>query len=522
MLCAIDLGTTGIKVGLFSLTGQLLASESSERGLDLTGPGQVEQSPTAGWALLGATVRRVLAAQAGAAAAIQAIVLSTQRGSFVALDEAERPLTNLISWMDRRGLALCAELKAAVGLERYYAQCGHPINPYIGLSKLVWIRQARPDLYARVGCFVPEHTLVHRWLGANDLVCDTATGSFLAPFDIRRKTWNEALLYEVGLTPDKLARLAPSTAIVGELSVASAEHCGLRPGTPLVLGGGDGQCAGVGSGAVARGTVMINFGTGTGVQTYLPAPRLDPAHNLNCAAHVVPTGWEMEGHTQASGAVFRWVRDELAPDLAETARRAGQNPYDALTHAAGSVRPGADGLLFLPTFNGLSAPVDFAEARGGFLGLTLKHTRAHLVRAVMEGILLEVRWLLDAIERVSGPAQDLRLVGGAASAPAWCQMMADVLQRPVNVLEVADATLAGLSQIAAVALGHFPDFQAASSQWVRVRRTYEPDAHAAQVYAELFGAFTTVYPALQTANAFGVLGAVESHMATASADPMAA
>ncbi len=510
MLCAIDLGTTGIKVGLYSLEGELLASGTSERGLELPGPGLVEQSPAIGWELLGSTMRRVLAAHTGAAQAVEAIVLSTQRGTFVALDDAEQAITPLISWMDRRGLSICADVKASVGLERYYAQCGHPINPYVGLSKLLWIRRTRPELYARTIRFVPEHTLFHRWLGADELICDTATASFFAPFDVFRKTWNEELLYELGLAAAKLARLAPATTVVGELSVAAAEHCGLRPGTPLVLGGGDGQCAGVGSGAVVPGTIMVNFGTGTGVQTYLPEPRLDPGHNLNCAAHVVPTAWEMEGHTQASGAAFRWVRDALAPDLAEAGRQTRQNPYDVLTQAAGAVLPGSEGLLFLPTFNGLSAPLDFAEARGGFVGLTLKHTRAHLVRAVMEGILLEIRWLLESIEHVSGRALEVRLVGGAAASPVWCQMMADVVQRPVNVLEVADATLTGLCQIAAVALGHCADFQAASQQWVRVRRTFEPQTSSAQAYADLFHVFTGLYRALQTANTFGALGAIEA------------
>jgi sugar (pentulose or hexulose) kinase len=509
MLCAVDLGTTGIKAGIYSPEGELLAVGSTERGLELPRPGLVEQSPVAGWELLGATLRGVLARNAGAAAAIEALVLSTQRGTFVAVDEQERPLTNLISWMDRRGLAICSRLKASVGLEHYYAQCGHPINPYIGLSKLLWVRETRPDLYERVKHFVPEHALFHRWLGADALVCDTATASFFAPFDVFRKTWNEPLLTRLGLAPQKLARLAPATAIVGELSPTAAEHCGLRPGIKLVLGGGDGQCAGVGSGAVEPGTVMINFGTGTGVQTYLPAVKLDPKHNLNCAAHVVPYAWEMEGHTQASGAVFRWVRDELAPDLAEVARQSGRNAYDGLTHAAEPIPAGAEGLLFLPTFNGLSAPLDFADARGGFVGLTLKHTRAHLVRAVMEGTLLEIRWLVEAIERMSGPASDLRAVGGAAASPVWCQMMADVLQRPINVLEVADATLTGLAQIAAVALQQFPDFQAASRQWVHVQRVFEPDRRLTGVYGDLYAAFTGLYDTLQAAGVFTALGKVE-------------
>jgi xylulokinase len=227
---------------------------------------------------------------------------------------------------------------------------------------------------------------------------------------------------------------------------------------------------------------MINIGTAAGVQTYLSRPVLDPNCVLNCAAHVVPEAWEMEGHTQASGAVLRWFRDEFGAVETTVAKNPGFDAYDLLVEQASSSPPGANDLLFIPTFNGSSAPRVDQNARGCLFGLTLSHSRADVVRALLEGISLELRWMLDAIEEAGIQVDMVNLVGGGARNPFWNQIHADVLGREVRTLECPEAALVGAAMCAAVAIGAYSDLQEASANFVRITDTVEPQVENDDIY----------------------------------------
>ena len=350
--------------------------------------GRVEQSPIETWKLIADATRQVI--QGFPPAAIKAIALSLQRGTVIPLDRDGQPLSDFIVWMDKRGLPITEWMESQVDPMTYYNIAGHPISYISGVSKVLWIHRYAKDIQSKIHVIAPPETLFLRWLGCEELVCSHSSGTYLFPFRIEEKTWSEEISDAFSFPLERLPKLATSVEVVGKLSKQAADTLGLPAGIALVPGGGDGQCAALGCGVIQPGLCMINIGTATGVQTYLPKPLKDPNHILNCAAHVVPEGWEMEGHTQSSGAVFRWCRDELGAAELAVQRVTKLDAFDLLVEQARIAPPGCDGLLFLPLFNGSTAPKIDQEARGAFLGLSLSHKRNHLIRAILEGISLEI------------------------------------------------------------------------------------------------------------------------------------
>lgn len=497
---SLDLGTSAIKVGVFSTAGGLVRVASREQHLRFPQPNRVEQSLTESWQLVAEASREVVAdIPAGRVAAVS---LTNQRGSVVPMDATGQPLMDLIVWMDHRGLSQVERLQSLVGSERYYRISGHPIVPITGVSKVLWLQQEAPEIWQRTHSIGPPQTLFLRWLGCQESLVDFSSGSYLFPCDIRARQWSEEIAGLLAFPLEKLPRLIPATEIVGRLSETAARQLGLLAGTPLVAGGGDGQCAAAGTGVVLPGCVMVNVGTATGVQVFLAKPTFDPSNTLNCAAHVVPDAWEMEGHTQASGTVLRWLRDEFGAQEMERAARSGQDAYSLLVEQASVETPGCDGLIFLPTFNGSTAPLVDPFARGALIGLKLSHRRSHVLRAVLEGISLEIRWMLDAIAQTGVPVEEIRLAGGGSRNPVWNQIHADILGRPLRTVQNPDAAMVGGAMCAAVALGAFRDFQQASLAFVKLGPAFEPLEENRQVYSKTYERFVRLFTLLSEQRAF--------------------
>ena len=490
-ILSLDLGTTAIKVGLFATSGELRRLASREQQLLFPQSDWVEQSLADTWQLVCDAAREVLADFDSRQ--VQSVVVTVQRGSVVPLDANCEPLTNMIVWMDQRGLGQVERLLSAVGNETYYQTSGHPIVPITGVSKVLWLHQEAADIWKETAFVGSPQTVFLHWLGCTEPLVDTSTGSYLFPNDIQNKTWSRTIADTLTFPLKRLPRLVEATELVGELSERAAKDLGLRSGIPIVAGGGDGQCAAAGTGVVVPGSVMVNIGTAAGVQVFLTEPSFDPAQTLNCAAHVVQGAWEMEGHTQASGTVFRWFRDEFgAAELAE-AERSNLDAYDLLVEQAGEAPPGCDDLIFLPTFNGSTAPIVDPHARGAFIGLKLAHERRHIIRSILEGISLEIRWMLDTIAAAGVPVEEIRLAGGGSKNATWNQIHADILNRPIRTVKNPDAALVGAAMCAAVALGHYADFEAAAEAFVQLTPMIEPRNENAEVYQKTYDRYVRTF-----------------------------
>lgn len=500
LILSLDLGTSAIKVGVFSADGALLSLASREQQLLFPLPNRVEQSLTESWHLISDATKQVMVdANAGRVAAV---TLTNQRGSVVPIGKDGEPLSNLIVWMDSRGQSQVDRLHSTIGAEDYYRTSGHPIVPITGVSKVLWLQQEAPELWERTASVGPPQTLFLRWLGCDEALVDFSSGSYLFPCDIRKREWSKDIAGELSFPLDKLPALVPATHIVGQLGEKAANELGLRAGIPIVAGGGDGQCAAAGTGVVVPGSVMVNIGTATSVQVFVSEPTFDPARTLNCAAHVVPGAWEMEGHTQASGTLLRWFRDEFGGAEMFLGSRSAHDAYDLLVDQAGAAPPGSDGLVFLPTFNGSTAPIVDPFAKGAFIGLRLSHTRGHIIRSILEGISLEIRWMLGAIAETGAPVEEVRLAGGGSKNSTWNQIHADVLNRPIRTVGNPDAALVGGAMCAAVALGMYPDFRGAAEAFVKLGPTIMPSDENAAIYDKAFDRFVDLFRLLTERRAF--------------------
>ena len=368
-ILSFDIGTSAIKVGLFSISGSLASFASREQKLVFPHPGCVEQSLNETWKLLIDATSEALSKVHRPR--VTSIVLAGHRGSAVPIGQNHEPLTNLMVWMDRRGLQQVDRLNTLIGKNKYYLITGHPIEVITGVSKVLWLHEEAPRNLGSYRIHRSTTNSLLSWLGCDDAYVDFSTGSYLFPCDIKKMVWSEEISRKLSFPLEKLPKLVAATEVVGTLNKNAAEQLGLQPGIPIIAGGGDGQCAAAGTGVVVPGSVMVNIGTATGVQVFLSEPKFDPVHILNCAAHVVPGSWEMEGHTQASGTVLRWFRDEFGDIEKSMARRSKRNEYDLLVDHASVVPAGSDGLIFFPTFNGSTAPILDPNLRGAFIGLNL-------------------------------------------------------------------------------------------------------------------------------------------------------
>jgi xylulokinase len=300
-------------------------------------------------------------------------------------------------------------------------------------------------------------------------------------------------------------KLAPSGQVVGALSAVAAEATGLAAGTPLVLAGGDLQVAGLGMGVAAPGTVSLGIGSGGGVLIYLERPLRHPGMGLNCQPHAVPGVWEMEGICLASGASYKWFRDVLGEPERQIAAERGCNPYDVLNELAAQADIGAGGLLFLPALAGSGAPNWYPQARGVILGLTLATNREALVRALLEGICLEIRGMLEAAGCMGTKIDEVRIWGGAAKSPLWNQMSADVYGIPAIRTAISEAGLAGAAICAGTGVGLYQDVHEGVANMIRIEECYEPDPVRHQIYNELYDIYNSAYRTLKDSGVFAQL-----------------
>jgi xylulokinase len=460
---AVDLGTTRVKAALYAADGSLLASAARNREVDFAAGDRATQDVELGWRLQCELVAEL---RAKADAEVGAIVTTHQRGTFAPARADGTAIGPYIVWMDRRGVPICNRLEERFGTG-FYDRFLIPVIPYTGLSKLIWSEEngaAAPQ-------YLPAHTIhASRMTGAPPL-CDPSSACFIGPWDFAAGEWDAEFCGMVGLPRAHLPPIAPSTTVVGGLAAGPAAELGLPSGIPVVLGAADGQAAAIGAGCTEPGVVMINVGTATGVQAYLQHPIRHPDRALSTAEHALPGHYEMEGHTQAAAAAFDWFRATLG---------AG-SPAEAMALAA-TAPLGADGVMVLPTMNGVSSPVVRPEGAASIHGLKLRHGRAHLMRALLEGLCFEIRWLLESLEKAVGPPRRIVLAGGMTQVDWFAGVLAAVLGRDLARV-TSDPALSGISVLAAMATGADP------AGFVRYGTGAVADPAAAEQYDRLYRRF---------------------------------
>lgn len=493
----VDVGTTGTKVAAITHDGRILASAYREYGCSYPRPNWVEQDPDE-------LVRAVVDAMAEVASTMRAddiaqvggLAVSAQRCCLILLDAAGVPTRPMISWQDNRPTEEAAKLSADIGPERFFGVTGLPPGTTWLITKLLWVRGHEPEVFARSVRAVQLHDYVLSALGAHGYYSDIPDAVFWGAWNTSRRVRTDELFQLVQLDESILPEFAQPGTRVGALSAEVADRTGLRAGVPLVVGAGDQNAAAVGAGIVAPGQVSVSLGTGGMAICAQDHYRTADDQAVMTTNHVKEDLWQLEGYQAGAASVYRWFRDELGERERTDAKAAGDDVYDRLNALASSAPPGAHGLITLPYWASATAPRWNPMARGAFVGLSFAHDRAALARSVLEGITMEMRDNLEAIERTGGKISDVRILGGPTRSAFWNQIQADIYGKPVTTLASPDAAVIGAATIAAVGTGEYPSIDDAAAAMVRVGPTYDPDPSTSAIYDDVFAAFRAAYEGL--------------------------
>jgi gluconokinase len=485
VVLGIDLGTTATKVVAFDRHGAAHGEGTAEYPLLEPAPGQAVQDPEA---ILAAVKRATLdaATQARADGAhVAGLSFSTAMHSLLALGEDGRPLTPSVTWADTRAAAQADRLRAdARGLE-LHRRTGTPVHAMSPLAKLVWFREQEPAVFAAARRWVgiKDHVLAQL---TGDCVMDHSSASGTGLMRLSSLEWDAEALEVAGIGPDRLPRLVPSTH-VSRLTAAAADELGLEEGTRVVAGGGDGPLANLGVGAVRPGVAACSIGTSAAIRVAVARPSVDPLGRVFCYA-LTPGRWVVGGAINNGGVVLQWTGEALAPDL-------GEHPEPELLELAASVPAGSDGLIMLPYLLSERAPHWSSLPRGAYVGLTRAHGRAHLVRAALEGVCLQLALVLHSVQAAGNDVHEIRATGGFSRSPEWCQMLADCLGMDVGFPEGHEGSSFGAALVGMEALALVESIDAAADL-VTIERVVHPQARPAAAYRALLPVFSSLYDAL--------------------------
>lgn len=459
-ILGIDIGTTSTKVVLFSASGASLDQHTVGYPLLSPQPDVQEQDPEEIYQAVVGSVRTVMQRHPDRLKALIGLSFSTAMHSLIAVDDAGQPLTRSITWADRRSTPWASKIRQGCDAYDLYARTGTPIHPMSPLVKLMWLRNEQPDLFRQAAKFISiKEYVIYRWFA--QYVVDYSIANATGLFNMKALDWDEEALALAGVTPAQLSQLVPTTHILSPMISEAADSMGLPAHMPVVIGASDGALGNLGMGAMTPDVVAITVGTSGAVRAMVDRPQTDPKERLFCYA-LTENHWVIGGATNNGGIILRWVREQLAMAEADTARLLRENPYDILTAIAATIPAGSEGLIFHPYLAGERSPLWNANARGSFFGLGLHHTKAHMIRAVLEGIVYNLHVVLVALQDVVGPASSIQATGGFAHSTLWRQMLADVFNRIVTVPEVHESSCFGAAVLGLYALERIPRLEQVS------------------------------------------------------------
>jgi xylulokinase len=407
----------------------------------------------------------------------------------VMLDEQGSVVRPALIWCDVRTEKQCRDLTAKIGHERLIQLTCNPALANFTLTKLLWVRENEPENWKRVrAVMLPKDYVRFRLTGERATDMADASGTLL--LDVAHRRWSREMLQAAEIDEESLPALYESPDVCGKASSQGAAETGLRVGTPVVAGAGDQAAGATGMGIVAAGTVSATIGTSGVVFAATDRPALDPRGRVHTFCHAIPGRWHVMGVTQAAGLSLRWFRDTFATDSS-----GARESYDRLTAEAAKISPGSDGLLWTPYLMGERTPHLDSNARGALVGLTASHTRAHVVRAILEGVAFSLRDTFTLFREMNVPVTSIRLGGGGARSPLWRQIQADVYGHAVEIVEAEEGAAYGAALLAGVGVGLWPTVDAACAATVRVVTRVNPQPSAVAVLNASYSAFRRIYPA---------------------------
>lgn len=491
-LIGIDVGTTGIKSLIMREDGKITASSFVEYPLSLPHPGWAEQNPD-DWQSAAKKALKELIAKCGCPAKdIKALSFSGQMHGLVCLDADMKPLRPAILWCDVRTTKQCRYITQKIGAERLIKLASNPALEGFTLPKLEWVRKNEPAIYKKISkILLPKDYVRFKLTGKLGMEVSDAAGTLM--FDVAKKRWSKEILEALKIDPAILPEVGESIDIAGEITPEAALETGLPAGLPVIFGGADNTCAAVGNGIIDEGFWAISIGTSGTVIAPTRKPARDPKGRVHTFNHSVPDVWYLMGVMQAAGLSYKWFRDEFSASEKSVAARLGIDAYELLAAEAKDIKPGAEGLIWLPYLNGERTPHLNSEAKGALFGVTARHKRGHVIRAILEGVVFGLRDGFEIIKGQKIPIKQIRLTGGGAKSPLWRQIQADILNQQVNTINVDEGPAFGAAIIAGVGAGLYKSFAEASASLIKLKDTIDPLPENVKKLEDVYRIFKKLY-----------------------------
>lgn len=505
-ILAHDLGTSGNKATLFSVDGEILTSEFSPYESFYGPNGEAEQEPKDWWNAVVISTRALLADRPDASNSIVAVGFSGHMMGCLPIDSSGNAIGR--SWLhsDTRSGKEAVSMAERMGAERFFKITGNPADPHYPFSKIMWLKEHQPQVYAKAAFFVQSKDYIAGRLTGKIGFTDYTDASLSGLFDITNRCWSDEVLHASGVDPAQMPEILESRTVVGRVTRESADVTGLAVGTPVIIGGGDGACAAVGAGAVSPGDAYNYIGSTSWISAVTETPLLDDKMRLFVLCNLDPSTYSVLGTVQCAGGAYEWVADTLCADENAQAAQIGKNRFQIIDDLARQAPPGSDMLVFLPYLMGERAPIWDPNARGVYFGLSVNHNRAHMVRAVLEGVGFALRSIIDVMEQVGTHTTSVTTIGGGAEGRLWREILAGIFGRPVLAPEhLREATSYGAAIAAGIGVGLFDGYDVAK-QFVKIREEIRPMSDACAIYDRGYSVFRELYPALK--ESFETLSAV--------------
>lgn len=483
-LIGIDIGTSGTKSVLFDTQGNVIASELVEYPLYQPQNGWAEQDPEDWWQAVCKTLNVITASAIDGE--ICGIGLSGQMHGLVMLDECGEVIRNSIIWCDGRTVAECEEIEEIIGHDRLIEITANPALPGFTASKIMWIKKHEPENYKKCKhILLPKDYIRYKLTG--EFATEVSDAGGMQLLDIKKREWSDEVLEKLDIDKNLLAKVYESPDVTGYIKEAVAEITGLKAGIPVAGGAGDNAAAAIGTGVCESGKAFTTIGTSGVVFAHTKEPIIDKEGRVHTFCCAVPGEWHVMGVTQAAGLSLNWFKNNLASELS----------YKEIDEKCEEVQIGSDKLLYLPYLMGERTPILDSNARGVFFGLSARHTKVNMARAVMEGVSYSLYSCLEVLKEMNVPVSDMALCGGGAKSNFWKKMLADVYGITLKIMESEEGPALGVAILAGVAAGVYSSVPEGCKRAVKVCENVSFSEENHEKYLEFYDIYSELYPALK-------------------------
>ena len=500
---SLDIGTTGVKAIIVNQSGKVKSKTYREYPCEYPRPGWVEQNVDTMWEKVCEVSREAISKANISANTVKSLGISSQRGTFIPVDNNIKPLMNSIVWSDARADKELSWILENIGQEEYHKISGVPASSLWSYAKIKWFIDNKKDLFERTYKILNGQEYFLNKLGSDEISTDPSSITLNGMLNVDKLNWSNELCDLINLPLEKLPPMGTPARMVGKITKETSEQTGFAIGMPIAIGGGDQQCAAVGAGITKEGMVELTIGTSMVMVAHTDSKKEDKHRKVLIGGSGIPGKWNMEGLQFTAGSALKWMRDNFAFTEMKAAQNLNIDVYNIINLEASESPVGSKGLLFLPFFQGQVTPNYDDNARGGFLGLSFIHDRKDMMRSIMEGVSLETNMVKEAMESVLGKSFDtVRITGGGSKSDLWSKIQTDIFGSPVERLVESDCTSLGAAILGSYGCGFYKSINEAVGQMVHLLDTIEPNEKNHQLYREEYSIFKNTFNLLSKNNIY--------------------